>query len=155
MTTRSLDSKQHRPYNLEMANDKIHDAVVQALKNDGWNIIREHFSVRYEELEIRVDVVAERPAVLAEKDGHRILIEIKTFGGRSFMKELQNAVGQYTIYKNILALAQIDYELFLAVNESVYEVAFQQKATTQIVQLNQIKLLIVDIDNQEIVKWIK
>lgn len=139
-----------------MANDLIHDAVVQALKNDGWHILREHFSVRYEELEIRVDIAAERPAaVLAEKDGHRILVEIKTFGGRSFIKDLQNAVGQYTIYKNILALADLNYELFLAIDESVYEVAFQQKATSRIVQLNQLRMLIVDIDNQEIVRWIK
>ncbi|MCX6048510.1 MAG: element excision factor XisH family protein [Chloroflexi bacterium] len=139
-----------------MANDTIHDAIVQALKHDGWHILREHFSVRYEELEIRVDIVAERPAaVLAEKDGHRILVKIKTFGGRSFIKDLQNAVGQYTIYKNILALADLDYELFLAIHESIYEVAFQQKATSAIVQLNQLKLLVVNIDSQEIVKWIE
>ena len=138
-----------------MANDTIHDAVIQALKNDGWHIIREHFSIRYEELEIRVDIVAEQPAVLAEKEGHRILVEIKTFGGRSFMKDLQNAIGQYTIYKNILMLSGLDYELFLAIHETVYEAAFQQKALNQILQLNQVKLLVVDIDSQEVVKWIK
>lgn len=138
-----------------MANDTIHDAVIQALKNDGWQIIREHFSVRYEELEIRIDIVAEQPAVLAEKDGYRILVEIKTFGGRSFMKDLQNAIGQYTIYKNILTLSGLEYELFLAIHETVYEAAFQQKALSQILQLNQVKLLVVDIDSQEVVKWIK
>ena len=143
------------PYNLHMANDTIHDAVIQALKNDGWHIIREHFSIRYEELEIRVDIVAEQPAVFAEKEGHRILVEIKTFGGRSFMKDLQNAIGQYTIYKNILMLSGLDYELFLAIHETVYEAAFQQKALNQILQLNQVKLLVVDIDSQEVVKWIK
>ncbi|MEZ4865751.1 MAG: element excision factor XisH family protein [Caldilineaceae bacterium] len=138
-----------------MANDTIHDAVIQALKNDGWHILREHFTVRYEELEIRIDIVAEHPAVLAEKDGRRILVEIKTFGGRSFMKDLQNAVGQYTIYRNILALSGLEYELFLAIHETVYDVAFQQKAMTQIIQLNQIKLLVVNIDSQEVVRWVR
>lgn len=138
-----------------MANDTIHQAVIQSLKNDGWQIIREHFSIRYEELEIRVDIVAEQPAVLAEKDGYRILVEIKTFGGRSFMKDLQNAIGQYTIYKNILALSGLEYELFLAIHETVYEAAFQQKAMRQIVQINQLKLLVVNIDSQEVVRWIR
>ncbi|MCE7983753.1 MAG: XisH protein [Caldilinea sp. CFX5] len=138
-----------------MANDKIHNAVVQALKNDGWQILREHFNVRYEELEIRVDIAAEQPAILAEKSGRRILVEIKTFGGRSFIRELQNAIGQYTIYRNILALVGLDYELFLAIHETVYDAAFQQKATSQIIQINQLKLLIVNVDSQEVVKWIK
>lgn len=138
-----------------MANDKIHDAVVQALRYDGWLILREHFSIRYEELEIRVDIAAEQPAVLAEKEGRRILVEIKSFGGRSFMKDLQNAVGQYTIYRNILALSELTYDLFLAIHESVYDAAFQQKAVSQIVELNQLKLLVVNIDTQEVVKWIK
>jgi len=103
-----FDSDENSFYNFGMANDKIHDSVVQALKNDGWHILREHFNIRYEELEIRVDIAAEHPAILAEKGGRRILVEIKTFGGRSFIRELQNAVGQYTIYKNILALTGLD-----------------------------------------------
>lgn len=138
-----------------MANDKIHDAVVQALKNDGWQILREHFNIRYEELEIRIDIAAEHPAILAEKGGRRILVEIKTFGCHSFIRELQNAVGQYTIYKNILALTGLDYELFLAIHETVYDAAFQQKATSQIIQLNQLKLLVVNVDSQEVVQWIR
>ena len=99
--------------------------------------------------------MAEQPVVLAEKDGDRILVEIKSFGGRSFMKDLQNAVGQYTIYRNILALSALEYELFLAIHESVYDAAFQQKAMSQIVELNQLKLLVVNVDTQEVVKWIK
>ena len=138
-----------------MANDKIHDAVVTALKKDDWHILHENFSIRYAEFEIRVDVVAEYPAILAEKDNHQVLVEIKTFGGRSFIKQLQYAIGQYVVYRNMLTLTEMDYELFLAVEESVYEKSFLLEAASQIVRFNQLNLLVVNVNRKEIVRWIK
>ncbi|MEM7539773.1 MAG: element excision factor XisH family protein [Chloroflexota bacterium] len=138
-----------------MANDKIHDAVVAALKNDDWHILHQNFSIRYAEVEIRADVIAEPPPILAEKDDRQILVEIKTFGGRSFIKEMQHALGQYIYYRNILTFKQETYEMFMAIDKSVYEMLFQQQATSQIVKINKINLLIVDVPRKEVVKWIK
>ncbi|MUG94507.1 hypothetical protein F7734_19850 [Scytonema sp. UIC 10036] len=34
----------------------------------------------------------------AEKQGRKILVEVKSFLGRSFVNDLEQAVGQYVIY---------------------------------------------------------
>jgi len=138
-----------------MAKDKIHDDVVEALQKDGWHIIKEHFSIRYAEFEVSIDIAAERPAVLAEKNGRQILVEIKTFGGRSFINELQDAIGQYILYRNMLTLTNIDYELFLAIDESIYDSYFEKEAANQVVRFNQLNILVVNVKRQEVVKWLK
>ena len=62
------------------AKDKIHDAVCAALTNDDWLIIKEHFYMEYEELDVSVDIFAKRNPLVAVKDDRKILVEIKTFG---------------------------------------------------------------------------
>ena len=89
-----------------MAKDAIHDSIKNALVKDGWVIIAEFLQTEYEELEIFADLVAERLPIIAEKQGKKIIIEVKTFAGRSFIRELQQALGQYDLYVDIIALAK-------------------------------------------------
>jgi Holliday junction resolvase-like predicted endonuclease len=63
-----------------MANDIIHDAVKKALGKDGWTIVKKHLHLEYEELDIFVNLMAERAPFVAEKDNQQILVEVKTFG---------------------------------------------------------------------------
>jgi len=137
-----------------MAKDVIHDPVKNALIKNGWAIIAEHFHVAYEELDIFADLVAERQPVVAEKDGQKIIVEIKSFAGRSFIREFQQAIGQYELYLEMIELAGLDYELYLAVSNYVYETFFQRKGTSIIVQRKQIKFVVVDIKQEEIITWI-
>lgn len=74
-----------------MAKDAIHDSIKNALIKDGWAITAEFFQIEYEELEIFADIVAEREPIIAEKNGRKLIIEVKTFAGRSFVRELQQA----------------------------------------------------------------
>jgi len=139
-----------------MAKDIIHDAVKNALIKDHWIITHDPFRVEYEELEIFADLAVEKPrTVVAEKNGEKIILEIKTFAGRSFIKELQHALGQYELYFDLLELTGLDYELYMAVSELVYKDFFLQKGTQTIVQRHKIKLLVVNIEREEIVKWLK
>ncbi|MBV7331767.1 XisH family protein [Chloroflexi bacterium TSY] len=138
-----------------MAKDKIHDAVKNALINDGWTITKEHLHIEHEELGIFADLVAERGPFLAEKDGRKIIVEIKTFGGRSFMRKPQQAVGQYEIYLDMIALAGLEHDLYIAISGLTYSAYFTRKATSQIVQRRQLKLLVVNIEREEIIKWLE
>lgn len=88
-----------------MAKDAIHDSIKNALTKDGWAITAEFLQIEYEELEIFADLVAEREPIVAEKQGKRIIVEVKTFAGRSFIRELQQALGQYDLYVDIITLA--------------------------------------------------
>jgi poly-beta-hydroxyalkanoate depolymerase len=92
--------------------------------------------------------------MIAKKNGKKIIIEIKTFAGRSFIKELQQALGQYELYFDMLELTELDYELYMAISEFVYQDFFLQKGTQMIVQRHKIKLLVVNIEREEIVKWV-
>lgn len=138
-----------------MANDTIHDAVKKALGKDGWTIIKEHLHLEYEELDIFVDLMAERASFVAEKDNQQILVEVKTFGDRSFMRALQQALGQYQIYVDFMEFTGLGYELYLAVSSAVYETFLRGTAAQRIIQRHRIKLLVVDIGREEVVEWLK
>jgi hypothetical protein len=138
-----------------MAKDTIHDAVKNALDKDGWAITAEFLQIEYEELEIYADLVAEREPIVAEKDGEKIIVEVKTFAGRSFIREMQQALGQYELYFDVITLAGLKYELYLAISLVVYKTFFLRKGTQEVVQRRKIKLLVVDVDREEIVQWVK
>jgi predicted RecB family endonuclease len=138
-----------------MAKDAIHDSIKNALIKDGWTITAEFLQVEYEELEIFADLVAEREPIVAEKQGKKIIVEVKTFAGRSFIRALQQALGQYDLYVDIIALAKLDYDLYLAVSSVIYETFFLRKGTHEVVQRRQLKLLVVDVEREEVVQWIE
>jgi len=111
-----------------MAKDIIHDAVKNALIKDDWIITHDPFRVEYEELEIFADLAVEKQkTMIAKKNDEKIIIEIKTFAGRSFIKELQHALGQYEVDFDLLELTGLDYELYMATSELVYKDFFLKK----------------------------
>ncbi len=46
--------------------------------------------------------MAAEKSIAAEKQGQKILVEVKSFLGRSFINNLEQAMGQYVIYRNIV-----------------------------------------------------
>ncbi len=134
--------------------DIIHDAVKNALINDGWIITADPYTIRYEEIKLFADLAAERP-LLAERSGEKIVVEVKSFTGASFIRDLEGALGQYIIYRNLLTETVPDYDLYLAINERTYINFFQRKATQFIIKQNKMNLVIVDIANEVITQWIK
>lgn len=142
-------------YTKFMAKDAIHDSIKNALIKDGWAITAEFLQIEYEELEIFADLVAEREPIVAEKQGKKIIVEVKTFAGCSFIRELQQALGQYDLYVDIIALAGLDYDLYLAVSSVIYETFFLRKGTHEIVQRRRLQLLVVDIERAEVMQWIE
>ncbi|HEY9706797.1 MAG TPA: element excision factor XisH family protein [Oculatellaceae cyanobacterium] len=91
----------------------------------------------------------------AEREGQKIAVEIKTFLRPSFVRELEYALGQYILYRNLLSVTEPDRELYLAISERIYHNFFQQNASQFIVEQNQILLLVVDIQSEVIVQWIR
>lgn len=84
-----------------MARDIIHNAVKNALINDAWHITDDPYTIEYEGVKVYADLAAER-TLAAEKDGREIAVEVKSFLSPSPMHDLENAVGQYNIYKSYL-----------------------------------------------------
>ncbi|WP_293140191.1 element excision factor XisH family protein [Okeania sp. SIO3I5] len=58
-------------------------------------------------------------------------------------------------YRNLIQLAQDEYQLiYLAIKDNIYETFFLRKSIEAVVKLNQINLLIVNMEGEEIIKWI-
>lgn len=124
-----------------------------ALVKDGWEILTEDYTLEYGGDRLYVDIAAEK-LIAAEKQGQKILVEVKSFLGRSFIKDLEQAVGQYVVYRDILLETALDFELYLAITQGTYKSYFQRQLTQMIIKRNQVKLLIVDAESEVIVQWI-
>lgn len=136
------------------AKDTYHDAVKNALIKDGWTITADPYPLEYEDVELYPDLAVEK-AIENEQRQRKIIIEIKTFISQSLIKDFENALGQYIFYRNMIQLAQDEYqEIYLAVKDEIYHTFFQRKSIQGAVKLNQISLLVVNIQKEEIVQWI-
>lgn len=136
-----------------MARDSIHDSVKHALIHDGWTITADPFRLTYQEFRLFADLAAERPFT-AERAGKKIIVEVKTFAGVSFIKELEQALGQYKIYLDIISELGLGFELYLAVSDRIYDALFEREGAKMIVRRNQLRLIVVQVDEQRIVQWI-
>lgn len=96
------------------AKDIYHDTVKNALVKDGWVITRDPLSFRVGKRDMHIDLGAEE-LVSADKEGRKIAVEIKSFSGASLMRELEQAMGQYTLYKAVLARREPERVLYIAI----------------------------------------
>ena len=80
-----------------------HDTVVQALTADGWTITDDPLWLSFGGKDLYVDLAAERVAIAAERGGQRIAVEIQSFLNPSPVRDLQEAVGRYDVYRAVLA----------------------------------------------------
>jgi len=135
------------------AKDLYHDAVKSALIKDNWAIIADPYRIQYKEVDLYADLAAERP-IAAEREGQRIVVEIKSFVGRSLMTDFHLAVGQYKVYRVLLQETAPEYDLYLAIDDITYKNFFRREGIEFLVRSSRIKFFVVNIDEQEIVQWI-
>jgi hypothetical protein len=69
------------------------------LEKDGWTITHDPLTITLEDTSdnLFVDLGAER-LIAAEKASRKIAVEVKSFVSGSKMTDLENALGQYTLY---------------------------------------------------------
>lgn len=83
------------------ARDACHFAVKSALIKAGWIITADPYRIIYQDIDLYADLAAEKP-IAAERGGRKIVVEIKSFTGRSSITDLHNAVGQYVVYHQFI-----------------------------------------------------
>ncbi|MDZ8227860.1 MULTISPECIES: XisH family protein [unclassified Nostoc] len=135
------------------AKDLYHDAVKNALIKDGWLIIADPYIIKYEDAELYADLAAEKP-IAAERQGQKIVVEIKSFVGKSQMYDFHNALGQYIVYRNLIQVSEPEYNLYLAIDDIVYFNFFQRPSVQLITRQNNLQLIAVDTQQEQIVQWI-
>jgi hypothetical protein len=134
--------------------DNIHAPVKTALRQAGWNITADPYVISYGERFLFVDLGIEGRFIGAEQGNCRIAIEIKALRGRSVLAELEQAIGQYVLYQLLLAQVDPKRTLYLAVTTQTYDELFQEPIGKLVHQNLPLKLLIIDIEAQEIKQWI-
>ncbi|NET10691.1 MAG: XisH protein [Symploca sp. SIO2B6] len=136
------------------AKDMYHDAVKQALINDSWAITADPYIIKYEDAELYADLAAEK-TIAAQRGTEQIVVEIKSFVGRSLMYDFHNALGQYIVYRNLIQLTEPSYTLYLAIDHLTYNEFFQRPSVQAVTSKNQLLLIVVDISKEVILKWNK
>lgn len=132
--------------------DVYHDAVKRALVKDGWTITHDPLVLKYKGLHLFVDLAAEKTL----NAGHeKIAVEIKVFGGLSLVSEFEKAVGQYTLYRDLLQRTKSSHELYLAISQKTFMVFFSKPAIAEFVAGAQIYLLIFNPETEDIIEWRK
>ena len=135
------------------AKDSIHDAVKQALIQDGWTVTHDPYTIAYQGEYAYADLAAERPFA-AERSGQKIIVEVKSFTGPSTIHDFKAALGQYMFYLPLLTEVAPGYKLYLAVSDVAYATDFQRKMVQFVVEHERIPLIVVNLELEEIVQWI-
>ena len=93
-------------------------------------------------------------AIAAERGTEKIAVEIQSFLNPSSVRDLQEATGQYAVYREILAEIDTDRVIYLAVPRRAYEGIFTDRLGQLIVSRLGIKLLVFDENRKGVIKWI-
>ena len=124
-----------------------------ALEKDGWTITNDPLTLKVGGRLAYVDLGAEK-LLAAEKEGRRIAVEVKSFIGSSPVQDLEQALGQYIMYSQILEQQNSGLLLYLAITENVFLDFFSEELPQLMVKLNSVKLLVFDPEKAEILRWI-
>ena len=135
------------------AKDVYHDHVKQALIADGWNVTHDPFKLIYGPKILYADLGAEH-MLAAEKGTRKILVEIKSFIGPSVVNDLEDALGQYILYHDILEDLEPERIPYLAIRQAIFDSLFQEPIGQVLLRRQRFKLLVFDPVKQEVVQWI-
>lgn len=135
------------------AKDELHEALKSALIKAGWTITDDPLHLRWAGRDIYIDLGAES-LLAAEKGVEKIAVEVKSFLGDAGLHELHEAVGQFVVYRSILARLDPERPLFLALPNFAYEKLFAEAKVGEIVfEDENLRLLVFDPIQEEVLAW--
>jgi len=135
------------------AKDIYHNVVKNALIRDGWIITHDPLRLQAGSKDLYVDLGAEQ-LIAAEKKEKKIAVEIKSFVGSSVVADLEQALGQYILYHDVLAETEPDRILYLAVRKTVFEDIFEEPIGRILLKNSRIRLTVFDPKKEKIIRWI-
>jgi hypothetical protein len=136
------------------ARDRYHDAVKNALIREGWTITHDPYRIAIGRRRGYIDLAAKMP-LAAEKEGRRIAVEVKSFLGASELDDLENALGQYGIYRVMLAKREPERSLYLAVPDDMRALLLDETDFRDILHAFEARLIFFDPEQERILEWIE
>lgn len=132
--------------------DIYHETVKRASEKDGWTITHDPFPLRIGRKRLAIDLGAER-TLAATKGTHKIVVEVKSFVGVSDVKDLQQALGQYVLYQQILQEMKVERNLYLAISNKTFNSVFTIELGGALLQNQVLKLIVFDENSEVILQW--
>jgi hypothetical protein len=123
-----------------------------ALEKDGWTVTHDPLHLRWGKRDLYVDLGAEQ-LLAAERGAVRIAVEIKMFSGASAVEDLQQALGQFVMYQDVLARREPGRVLYLAIALDVREELFEEPLGTLLLENSRLRLLVFDPTTEVITSW--
>jgi hypothetical protein len=138
------------------ADDKYYLNVREALFKDGWTLSKGGVSGRVPGMYVLADIAAERVVLELENEKRRekIIVEVKSFIGKSFVQDFHLAVGKYCNYTYVFGKTQPDRKIWLAIPEDTYQKHFMSPALIDITTRHSISILTFDQHINRIIRWI-
>jgi hypothetical protein len=135
------------------ASDQCEPQVIRALQKSGWEVTHQPFALRIDRGRTAY-VYADLRLSQIQNQQSLIVVEVNCFGGaRTILDELYHAIGQYLVYRQALLMNNIQTPVYLSVPETIYSSTFQSLLIDAVLQDIQIKLIVVDLVNEEVVLW--
>lgn len=100
-----------------MADDLVLPNLRESLMKDGWTLRPKGPTIRTRSKYYLTDVAA-------EKEGQKIIVEVKSWRSASFNPGWFRAFGQDLTYQEAIIAEQLNYKLYLAVPENIYNQHF-------------------------------
>ncbi len=134
------------------AKDIFHDAVINALIKDGWTITHDPLPLSYGGKSTYVDLGAER-LLGAIRGAEKIAVEVKSFVSASEMRDLEQALGQFILYRSVLLIQEPDRKMVIAVPLKVIKL-FEGPWGKLLSEKASLQVIIYDHAKEVIVRWI-
>ncbi len=80
-------------------------------------------------------------------------MEIKSFTGASELNDIENAMGQYIVYRSVMARTEPDRSLYLAVHKEVFLDIFEEPLGRLLIEDYSVPVIVFDFKKEVILKW--
>jgi hypothetical protein len=99
-----------------------------------------------------VDLAAER-LIAAERGDRYIAVEVKSFLGESLSADLERALGQFALYRAVLAVKDPNRTLYLALPEDVRQTILSEPLGDVLLGQDVVRFVGFDVEREEIIGW--
>jgi hypothetical protein len=131
--------------------DTYHDTVKSALIKEGWTITHDPY-VFQTDPKLAADLGAER-LIAAERGYEKIVVEIKSFRRASQVVDLEEAIGQYSLYNIFLHQRDPERRLYLAVPLHAFDNILNREVGRMAIEGLKIHLIVYSLSEEESLQW--
>ncbi len=133
--------------------DLYHQTVVAALEREGWTITDDPLRLVYGGRNLYVDLGAKH-LLGAVKESRVIAVEVKSFVGSSDLTDLEMAIGQYNLYRDVLVEQEPERQIYLAVPRYAYDTTFADRLGQMVIKQQRLRLIVFEAEESPL-QWIE